>query len=146
LIVMAVNDPVGQGFIASLARPGGNITGFSLIDLEIVGKWLEMLSEMAPSVRRAALIFNPRINGYYETYVREFAAVPKKLAAELVAAPVRDESEIEAVIARTARDAGGGLVVAADAFNTTHRRLIISLADIDSPQCTLFDLSLRMAA
>jgi putative tryptophan/tyrosine transport system substrate-binding protein len=59
-IVFAIlNDPVGQGFITSLARPGGNITGFTLIEFEMVGKWLEMLREMAPGVRRAALMFNP---------------------------------------------------------------------------------------
>jgi putative ABC transport system substrate-binding protein len=129
VVFVAVNDPVGQGFISSLARPGGNITGFTFIDPELVGKWLEMLTEMAPSVRRAALMFNPKTNAYYHAYVRGLGAAPNKLTSELVAAPVRDQAEIEAAIAAIAREPGGGLIGAADVFNVTHRQLIISLAE-----------------
>jgi putative ABC transport system substrate-binding protein len=96
VVFAIVTDPVGQGFIANLARPGGNITGFTLIDFEIVGKWLEILKEMSPAVRQAALIFNPDTVPYYPTYLRELAIVSPISAAELAAAPVHDEAEVEA--------------------------------------------------
>jgi putative tryptophan/tyrosine transport system substrate-binding protein len=75
IVFSVVNDPLGQGFVASLARPGGNITGFTFVEFTMVGKWLEMLKEIAPSVRRVALIFNPQTAPYYSVYLREFGAV-----------------------------------------------------------------------
>ena len=128
IIFAVVNDPVGQGFIASVARPGGNITGFTYIDFELMGKWLELLKEIAPSVTRAALIFNPATS-YYQAWARELATMPKRPASEIVAEPVRDQAELEAAVTSIARDPGGGLIIVADVFNTTHRRSIISLAD-----------------
>jgi ABC-type uncharacterized transport system substrate-binding protein len=128
IIFALVNDPVGQGFIASLARPGGNVTGFTFIDFAMVGKWLEMLKEMAPDVRRAALLFNPETAPYYPVYLREFGTVPTTLAVELTAAPVRDETEIEAAVTAVAREPGGGLIAAADPFNTARRAQIMTLA------------------
>jgi ABC-type uncharacterized transport system substrate-binding protein len=128
-IVMAgVNDPVDQGFVSSLAHPGGNITGFMSIDFQIVGKWLEMLKEIAPGVSRAVLIFNPDTSPHYYVYLRSFEAVPRSIAIEVTAAPVRDTAEIEAAIAKLGREAGGGLIVAPDAFTTVHRHLFIRLA------------------
>jgi putative ABC transport system substrate-binding protein len=121
------NDPLGQGFVASLARPGGNITGFAFVEFPIVGKWLELLKEMAPGVRRVALIFNPQTAPYYAIYLREFSAVPATLAAELAAAPARDEADVEAAIAAT-REPAGGLIAAADPFTRAHRALIMRLA------------------
>ena len=94
----------------------------------MVGKWLEVLKEMAPDVRRLALIFNPQTAPYYSVYLRGFGAVPAALAAELAAAPVRDESEIEAAIAALAREPAGGLIAPSDPFISTHRALIIRLA------------------
>ena len=128
VIFTVVNDPVGQGLIASLARPGGNITGFTYIDSEMVGKWLEVLTEIAPNIRRAALIFNPA-NHYFNAWVGELAKVQKRPTSEIVAAPVRDQVELENTIIAMARNPGGGLIIAADVFNTTHRQLIISLAE-----------------
>jgi putative ABC transport system substrate-binding protein len=128
IVFAMVNDPVGQGLVANLARPGGNIAGFTLIDFDIVGKWLEMLTEMAPATNRAALMFNPAQTAYHDVYLREFAAAPKRIAGELVAAPVRDVAGIEATITALAREPGGGLIVTADAFNFAHRALIIALA------------------
>jgi putative ABC transport system substrate-binding protein len=129
VVFAIVTDPVGQGFIANLARPGGNITGFTLIDFEIVGKWLEILKEMSPAVRQAALIFNPDTVPYYPTYLRELAIVSPISAAELAAAPVHDEAEVEATIRALARVPGAGLITAADPFTVAHRALIISLAE-----------------
>jgi putative ABC transport system substrate-binding protein len=131
IVIAVVNDPVGQGFVASLARPGGNITGFAFVEFTLVGKWLELLKEMTPGVRRVALIFNPQTAPYYATYLREFGAVPATLAVELAAAPVRDEAEVEAVITAIAREPAGGLIAAADPFTRAHRALIMRLAQRD---------------
>jgi putative ABC transport system substrate-binding protein len=129
-IVFAVlNDPVGQGLIASLAQPGGNITGFTFIDFPITGKWLELLKGVAPGVDRAALIFNPETAPYYPAYLRSFEAIPRSVAVELVPSPIHNEVEIEAAIANLARRPGGGVIAAPDPFTTTHRRLLMSLAE-----------------
>jgi putative ABC transport system substrate-binding protein len=129
IVFSVVNDPVGQGFVTTLSRPGGNITGFTFVDFPMVGKWLEMLKEIAPGVRRVTLVFDPDTAPYYPVFLREFGAGPASLAVELSASPVRDEVEIEATITAFARDSGGGLIVAPDAFINTRRRLIMALAD-----------------
>jgi putative tryptophan/tyrosine transport system substrate-binding protein len=129
IVFAIVNDPVGQGFITSLARPGGNITGFTMIEFEIVGKWLELLKEMAPAVRRAALVFNPETGPFYPVFLRQFGAVPASIGTELAAAPVRNRADIEGTVATLTRESDGGLIVAADAFNAAHRPLIMELVD-----------------
>jgi ABC-type uncharacterized transport system substrate-binding protein len=128
VVFASVNDPVGQGFISSLARPGGNITGFTFVDLPILGKWLGMLKQIAPDVRKAILLFNPETAPFYPVFLREWE-VPPSLAAELVAAPARNEADIETVVSGHASESGGGLIVPADVFNIAHRALIISLAE-----------------
>jgi putative ABC transport system substrate-binding protein len=128
IVFAVVNDPVDQGFVASLARPGGNVTGFLYVEFTMLGKWLEKLKEMAPGVRRTALMFNPQTAPYYSRYLRELAELSVTLPAELTGAPVRDESEIEAAIAALTRDPAQGLIAAADPFITAHRTLIIRLA------------------
>ena len=128
IVMVAVNDPVEQGFVSSLADPGGNITGFTFIDFQMVGKWLEMLKEAAPGVSRALLIFNPDTSPHYYVYLRSFEAIPRSVAVEVTAAPVRDTAEIEAMIAKLGRDPGGGLIVAPDAFTIVHHQLLIRLA------------------
>jgi putative tryptophan/tyrosine transport system substrate-binding protein len=117
IVFAVVNDPVGQGFITSLARPGGNITGFTMIEFEIVGKWLELLKEIAPGVRRAALVFNPETGPFYPVFLRQFGAVPASIGTELAAAPVRNRADLEATVVTLMRESDGGLIVAADAFN-----------------------------
>src|SRR5262249_35744765 len=86
--MVAVNDPVEQGFVSSLAHPGGNITGFALINFQMVGKWLEMLKEAAPGVSRAALMFNPDTASSYYVYLRSFEAEPRSIAVEVAGGPV----------------------------------------------------------
>jgi putative ABC transport system substrate-binding protein len=128
-IVMAgVNDPVEQGFVSSLAHPGGNITGFTFIDFQMVGKWLEMLKEAAPGVARAALMFNPDAVPHYYVYLRSFEAEPRSIAVEVTAAPVRDTAEVQEAVAKLGRDPGSGLIVAPDAFTLVHYPLLIRLA------------------
>jgi putative tryptophan/tyrosine transport system substrate-binding protein len=95
IIFSVVSDPVGQGFVASLGHPGGNITGFSFAEFAMLGKWLETLKEIAPGVKRIALVFNPQVAPYYSSFLRDFEEAAATLAAELSATPVRDEAEIE---------------------------------------------------
>ena len=128
IVVAAVNDPVEQGFVSSLAHPGGNITGFTFINFQMVGKWLEMLKEAAPSVTRAALMFSPDTSPYYYLYLRSFEAMPRSVAVEVTAAPVRNTTEIDAAIAKLGRQLGGGLIVPPDAFTLVHHELFIRLA------------------
>ena len=129
IVFSVVNDPAGQGFVASLARPGGNITGFTFVDFPMIGKWLEMLKEMAPDVKRITLMFNPQTAPYYPVFLREFEANVAPLAVALSATPVRDKAEIEAAATAFAREPAGGLIAAPDPFINTQRDLIISLAE-----------------
>ena len=129
IVFSVVNDPAGQGFVASLARPGGNITGFTFVDFPMIGKWLEMLKEIAPGVRRMTLVFNPQTAPYYPVFLREFGANAAPLAATLSATPVRDRAEIETAVTAFARDPAGGLIAAADPFINTQRALIIALGE-----------------
>jgi putative tryptophan/tyrosine transport system substrate-binding protein len=128
IVMVAVNDPVEQGFVSSLAHPGGNITGFALINFQMVGKWLEMLKEAAPGVSRAALMFNPDTASTYYVYLRSFEAEPRSIAVEVAEAPVRNTTEIEEAIAKLGREPGGGLIVPPDAFTVLHHQLLIRLA------------------
>jgi putative ABC transport system substrate-binding protein len=129
-IVFAVlNDPVGQGFVANMARPGGNITGFTFVDFSLIGKWLEKLKEIAPGVRRVALMFNPQTAPYYPVYLRELGAAASSLAAEVLETPVRDEAEIEAAATALAREPGGGLIVTPEPFINTHRGVVMASAE-----------------
>jgi putative ABC transport system substrate-binding protein len=113
-----------------LARPGGNITGFTFIEFAMVGKWLQMLKEVAPAVARAGIMFNPQTAPYYDVYLRSFEAMPRLIAVELAAAPVRNGAEIEAVIAKLGREPGGGLIVPPDPFTVVHRDTIMKSAEL----------------
>jgi putative ABC transport system substrate-binding protein len=129
IVFTAVNDPVGQGFVASLSRPGGNITGFSFIDFPLIGKWLELLKEIAPGIRRVKFMFNPETTPFYPAFLLELGTAAPSLAVELSATPVHDEPEIEAVITAAARESNSGLIAAPDAFLNNHRRFINALTE-----------------
>ena len=124
-----VNDPVGQGLVTSLAQPGGNLTGFSFIDFPLIGKWLEMLKQIAPGVRRVTLLFNPHSTPFYPAFLHALGGAPALLGVELSASPVHDNEEIEKVIAAFASEPAGGLIAAPDAFINNHRRLIMELSE-----------------
>jgi len=94
----------------------------------MVGKWLEMLKEAAPGVARAVLMFNPDTSPHYYVYLRSFEAMPRSVAVEVTAAPVRNTVEVEKTIAKLGREPGGGLIVAPDAFTVVHHQLLIRLA------------------
>jgi ABC-type uncharacterized transport system substrate-binding protein len=127
IVFVQVTDPVGSGFVTSLARPGGNVTGFTTSEFPVSGKWIEMLKEIDPRVGRVAFIFNPRTAPYAEHFLREVSAVPLLFGVEILPSPVVDAAEMERVIDRLAREPNGGLVVLPDVFTTTHRDLIIAL-------------------
>jgi putative ABC transport system substrate-binding protein len=128
IVFALVADPIGSGFVASFAKPGGNVTGFVTIEPTMAGKWLELLKEIAPSVARAAFLFNPVTATYFEYWLNPFKTAAVSFAVEAIAAPVRDRSELESVIAEQARAPNGGLVVMPDTFTDTHRVEITSLA------------------
>jgi len=129
IVFSVVSDPVRLGFVASLSRPGRNITGFTFIDFPLIGKWLEMLKEIAPGVRHVALMFNPDTAPYYPAFLQELEAANKSLAVELSVSPVHDEAEVESAITALAREPGGGLIPAPDAFINNHRRAIMTLTE-----------------
>jgi putative tryptophan/tyrosine transport system substrate-binding protein len=104
IVFSVVNDPLGQGFITSQARPGRNITGFTFVDFPMIGKWLEMLKEIAPGIRRMTLMFNPQTAPYYPVFLREFGAAAS--LDEISATPVRDEAEIETAVTAFAGKVG----------------------------------------
>jgi ABC-type uncharacterized transport system substrate-binding protein len=128
IIFTAVTDPVGSGLVTSFPRPGGNVTGLSNAEPTMAGKWLELLREIAPRVRRVAFLFNPATATYAEAYLSPFKAAAASLAVEAIAAPVRDRSELELIIAAQAREPNSGLIVMPDGFTTGNRKEIILLA------------------
>jgi len=128
IIFVIVADPVGSGFVKSLARPGGNATGLTIMDATIVGKWLQLLKEIAPRVKRIAMVFNPATTPYAEIYLKPFKAAGASFAVEAIAAPVRNSSELESVVSAQARGLNSGLIVMPDGFMNVHRAEIVSLA------------------
>jgi putative ABC transport system substrate-binding protein len=127
-IIFNVADPVGSGFVASLARPGGNVTGFNVSEPTLAGKWLELLKEIAPRVARVAMLFNPATATYAEYWLNPFKAAAVSFAVEAIAAPIRDRSELDSVFAAQAREPNWGLIVMPDSFPIAHRVEITSLA------------------
>jgi len=129
IVFIQVSDPIGAGFIANLAHPGGNITGFTTYESSMVGKWVELLKEMVPSVSRLAFLFNPEtapfVTRYYQGPLESSA---RSLGMQPSANPVHNASEIEGVIIALARQPGAGLIVMPDSFNIVHRERIIALA------------------
>jgi putative tryptophan/tyrosine transport system substrate-binding protein len=130
IVFWAVSDPIGSGFGASLAHPGGNITGFSAYDPAVGGKWMALLKEIAPRTVRVALLFNPATAVAPQLFISYIQAATSSRAVQASTAPVHVKDEIEGVIAAQARNPGGGPIVMPDAFffNVTNRDLIIALA------------------
>jgi putative ABC transport system substrate-binding protein len=127
IVFAQVADPVGSGLIASLARPGGNITGFSQFEYAIAAKWLELLKQMAPQVSRAAVIYDPT-NRESKEYVPPIEAVAPSLGVQLTVAAVRDNADIEHAIDEVAREPNCGLIPLPGPLIAVRRDLIISLA------------------
>jgi putative tryptophan/tyrosine transport system substrate-binding protein len=129
IIFVSVSDPVGDGLVAGLPRPGGNITGFSNFEPSLAGKWLELLAEIAPAVKRVAMMFNPdTAAGGGSYFLSQFEVAARTLKVEPIIARVHSDAEIETVITSLGREPRGGLVVSPDVFMTNHRVPIILLA------------------
>ena len=129
IVFAIVSDPVGEGFVASLSHPGGNITGFHNSEASIGGKWLELLAQVAPGVKRAAMIFNPdTAPGHGKYYMPDFEAAARSLDITPIAAPVHSLEELEAAITSLGSKPGGSFVAMADFFLLNHRAAMIALA------------------
>jgi putative tryptophan/tyrosine transport system substrate-binding protein len=129
IVFAVVSDPVGSGFVASLQRPGGNLTGFIHMEASLGGKWLELLTEIAPSIKRATIMFNPETASYAGSYyLPSFEAAARSLKVAPIVAPVHSEAEIETVITSLGSEPGGGLIVMPDTFVESRRAHTILLA------------------
>jgi ABC-type uncharacterized transport system substrate-binding protein len=129
VVFVMVADAVGEGFVASIPRPGGNLTGFMLWEPSIAGKWLELLHEIAPAVRRVAFMFNPETAPFARSHLLpSFETAARSLKVEPVAVSVNDDADVETLITSLGGEARGGLVVLASAFVEVRRASIISLA------------------
>ncbi|MGA7739372.1 MAG: ABC transporter substrate-binding protein, partial [Pseudolabrys sp.] len=126
IVFTMVSDPVGERYVESLARPGGNVTGFTNVEFSLTGKWLELLKEVAPNIKRVAFIFDPKVapgGGSY--YTNLIGSVAPSFAVAPTTAPVHGAVEIESAIGKFAREPNGGLLVLPDTTTRTHRELII---------------------
>jgi putative ABC transport system substrate-binding protein len=128
IVFAAVNDPVGLGFIESYARPGRNITGFTLIEPELIGKWFSVLTNLFPAIKHSVLLFNPTTTPYYPAFLRSLQAMQGGVSDKISAAPITSPDEIEGVLAALAREPGASLIAAADPFILVHRAAIIEAA------------------
>ena len=128
IVIANISDPIGSGFVTSLARPAGNVTGFLNIEGSLGGKWVELLKEIAPRVARIAFLHNPQAAPFAAYYFDPFKASASRFGMEAITTPVHDAPGLESVVTAQAREPNGGLIVMPDAFMTAHRAQIISLA------------------
>src|ERR1700756_4331110 len=124
-----VSDPIGSGFVSSLAHPGGNITGFLNIEASVVGKWLTLMREIAPQVSHIGFLYNPQTAPYARYYLDTFRAASSTLAIEAIDAPVHNTEEVEAVMTKLGDEAGAGLFVMSDTSMIVYRKTIYSGAE-----------------
>ena len=127
IVFASVSEPVAQGFVQSLAHPGGNLTGFSYMEPTMGSKWLDLLKQIAPHVNHTALMFNPDSSPYSRLFYQSIETATTMLAVEAVMAPVHNLNEIEHVITMLEGRPGGGLIVSPDRFTTANRRAIIEV-------------------
>ena len=128
MVFVLVADPIGSGFVASLAHPGGNLTGFMNVDAPMASKWMELIKEIAPTITRVALVYNPH-TAPYQSYLRSFDESAPMLGAKAVPTPVLDAGELETVITSLGNQRDSALFVVPDVFVQVHRELIIRLAE-----------------
>jgi len=128
IVFTLLSDPVGTGVVASLARPGGNATGFTAFEYSLAGKWLEMLKDIAPAVTRVALLFNPETSPHAKHYLSFIETAAPAFKVAVTSASIRSVSEMEEAVTAHAREPGGGLVVLPDTFTFANRGPLISAA------------------
>jgi putative ABC transport system substrate-binding protein len=127
IVFVAVAEPSESGLVQNLARPGGNITGFTNFEGSIGGKWLQLLKEVDPRIARVAVIYNPQTAPYAGSFLRSVGSAAPTLGIEAIDMPVQSEADIETTVANFARHPGAGLVAIPDSFTGQHRALIIAL-------------------
>jgi putative tryptophan/tyrosine transport system substrate-binding protein len=129
IVFANVSDPVGSGLVESLARPGGNLTGFTNYEYTVGGKWVEILKELEPRLRRIAIVFNPvTAPNQGSQYLRSIESAARSLAIEPISMPINDIAELDSGLRSFARDSNAGLIVMSDAFAVINRKILISLA------------------
>ena len=128
IIFALVADPVGSGFVANLAHPGGSVTGFTNLEPTLGTKWLGLLREISPRVGRVAFLFNPATAPYAEYYLKPFRDAAASVGVEAITAPVHSAPQLESVIAVQAGEPNTGIIAMPDAFLSVHRAEIVSLA------------------
>jgi putative ABC transport system substrate-binding protein len=128
LVFVNVSDPIGSGFVKTLARPGGLVTGFISNEASLAGKWLALLKETVPQIKRAALLFNPDTASYVEPFWKAFAVAALSVSVEPIAARVHNVDELQSAMADLGREPNSGLVVMAEIFATVHQQRIVALA------------------
>jgi len=128
IVFVLVQDPVGLGMVQSLSRPGGNITGFGAVDAPIVGKWLQLLKDIAPGVTRVAVIFNPDTQPYARFFNSAIEIAASSFAVTSTLAPVHDDEAIEKAFAAEGHESGGGVICLPDSFTFSHRVAITAAA------------------
>jgi putative tryptophan/tyrosine transport system substrate-binding protein len=137
IVFTAVSDPIGARFVESFARPGGNITGFTNFEAAMGGKWLELLREIAPSIKRVSMLFNPETANAGASgglYLQSLESGARVLGVELIVSPVHDPADIDGVFAAIARSPGGGLIVMPNVFTVTNReRIVVQAARYQIP-------------
>jgi putative ABC transport system substrate-binding protein len=124
-----VSDPIGSGFVSSLAHPGGNITGFLNIETSVIGKWLTLMRDIAPQVSRIGFLYNPQTAPFARYYLDTFRATSPTFAIEAIDAPVHNTEELEAFMAMLGSKVGAGLFVMSDTSMIVYRKSIYSLAE-----------------
>jgi putative tryptophan/tyrosine transport system substrate-binding protein len=128
LVFVQVIDPVTRGFVATLARPGGNITGFTNFEFPMGSKWVEILKEVAPAMARVATLYNPKTAPYGEEFFRQVKGAASSLTIEAIDASIEQAADLRRTIAEIAAKLRAGLIVVPDRFTTVHRDLIVELA------------------
>jgi putative ABC transport system substrate-binding protein len=128
IVFINVSDPVGAGFIASLRRPGGSVTGFMSNEGSLGAKWVQLLKEIAPGIRRMSFMYNPSTAPHAPDFLRSAEEGGRTFGTEVVAATVQDETGIAATVAAVGSQGGGGLIVMAEIFNLVHYKQIVALA------------------
>jgi putative ABC transport system substrate-binding protein len=129
IVFANINDPVGSGFVGSLPRPGGNLMGVINVEATMEGKRLQLLTEIAPGIKRVAVMFTPGTASYVRSYFQpSFEAAARLLQVEPIIAPVHTDAEIETMMTSLGREPGGGLISVPDTFLLSHRQTVISLA------------------
>jgi putative ABC transport system substrate-binding protein len=139
IVFLSVTDPLGQGLVASLAHPGGNITGFAVFEFSLGTKWVETLKQISPNLKRVTTIFNPKTAPYYSLYLRAIEKAASSLAIDSIVVEIHDDAEIERAIGNLAHEPDSGLIAMPDSFNMAHRQTIIALrTNTVCQQCTIF--------